>query len=158
MPVAALCCASESVEGSAAKIAPAPVAAYVPFVKTGGLLHVAGQLPIGSDGLVVGKVGDDLDVESGANAARLCAINLLAQVKAACVGNLDALQRVVKITGFVNAVPEFTDHPLVVNGASQLLLDALGDAGRHARSAIGAGSLPLGAAVEVDGVFVVDQP
>ena len=134
---------------------PAAVAAYVPFVRSGNMVYVSGQLPIGSGAPQIGKLGVDTDIETGAAAARLCAINLLAQIREACGGNLDGLDRVVKLTGFVNCAPDFKDHPRVVNGASELFLEVLGDAGRHARSAVGVSSLPFGAPVEVEGIFAV---
>lgn len=135
--------------------APAPAANYVPFVKSGNTLYVSGQISNGTDGLVTGKLGDDMSVQAGAAAARLCAISLLAQVKAACDGDIDGLVRVVKLTGFVNSTAEFTDQPKVINGASDFLVEALGDAGRHARSAVSAASLPLGVAVEIEGIFEI---
>ena len=135
---------------------PPPVAAYVPFVRFGNLVHVSGQLPIAPNLLMKGKLGDGVDVESGAAAAELCAVNLLAQVRAACEGDLDRLERVVKLTGFVNCIPDFMDHPKVIDGASELLSKVLGDAGRHARSAVGVSSLPFGALVEVEGIFAVN--
>lgn len=135
--------------------APAPAANYVPFVKSGNTLYVSGQISNGPDGLVTGKLGADMEVAEGASAARLCAISLLAQVKAACDGNLDGLVRVVKLTGFVNSTADFTDQPKVINGASDFLVEALGDAGRHARSAVSAASLPLGVAVEIEGIFEI---
>ena len=134
---------------------PKPVAAYVPFVRTGNSLHVSGQLPFGDDGLATGKLGDDVPVADGHAAARTCGINLLAQVRAACNGDLERLVQVVKLTWFVNSTPDFRDHPSVINGASEFFGNVLGDAGRHARSAIGVSSLPLGASVEVEGIFVV---
>lgn len=135
---------------------PPPVAAYVPFVRIGNLVHVSGQLPIAPNVLMKGKLGDDKGVEDGAAAAELCAVNLLAQVRAACEGDLDRLERVVKLTGFVNCTPDFTDHPKVINGASELLAQVMGDAGQHARSAVGVSSLPFGALVEVEGIFAVN--
>ncbi|MFD2741020.1 RidA family protein [Sulfitobacter aestuarii] len=136
--------------------APAPAANYVPFVKVGNLVHVSGQISSNSEGLITGKVGSDLDVTAGAAAARQCAISLLAQVAAACGGDIDKLVRVVKLTGFVNSGPDFTDQPKVINGASDFLVEALGDAGRHARSAVSAAALPLGVAVEIEGIFEVE--
>ena len=139
---------------------PAPAANYVPYVVAGDLVFVSGQIPMtaaGLETLIKGRVGHDLDIAAGAAAARLCAINLLAQVKAACGGDLDRLVRVVKLTGFVNAPPEFGDQPKVVNGASDLLVEVLGDKGRHSRSAVSAGGLPFGCAVEVEGIFQI-QP
>ena len=135
--------------------APAPAANYVPFVQVGDIIYVSGQISADKNGLITGKLGDSMSTEEGAVAARACAINLLAQVKAACAGDLDRLVRVVKLTGFVNSTADFTDQPKVVNGASDLLAEALGDAGKHSRSAVSASSLPLGVAVEVEGVFQV---
>ncbi|WP_138469746.1 RidA family protein [Poseidonocella sp. HB161398] len=136
--------------------AAAPAANYVPFVQVGDLLHVSGQLPKAEDGsLATGKLGDGLDTAEGAAAAKLCAIQLLAQVKAACGGDLDRLVRVVKLGAFVNSTPDFTQQPQVVNGASDFLVEVLGDAGRHARSAVSSPSLPLGVAVEIDGIFQI---
>ncbi|RKF12879.1 RidA family protein [Roseovarius spongiae] len=133
--------------------APAPAANYVPFVQSGNLLYVSGQISKGEDGLITGKLGADMDTEAGAAAARVCAIALLAQVKAACDGDLDRLKRVVRLTGFVNSTPDFTEQPQVINGASDLMAEALGDVGKHARAAVSAASLPLGVAVEIDGIF-----
>lgn len=133
--------------------APAPAANYVPFVQVGDIVYVSGQISQGPDGLITGKLGDTVSVEDGAAAARTCAISLLAQVKAACGGDLDRLVRAVKLTGFVNSTPDFTDQPKVINGASDFLVEALGDAGRHSRSAVSAGALPLGVAVEIEGIF-----
>jgi enamine deaminase RidA (YjgF/YER057c/UK114 family) len=134
----------------------APVANYVPFVIAGGLVFISGQVSMSADGLIKGRVGDDLDIEKGALAARACAINLLAQLNAACSGELDRVRRVVKLGAFVNCAPDFGDHPRVANGASDLMVAVFGDRGRHARAAVGAPSLPLGAAVEIDGVFEID--
>ena len=135
--------------------APVPVANYVPYVQVGDMLYVSGQISLGPDGPITGKLGDDMDAEAGAEAAKVCAINLLAQVKAACGGDLDRLVRVVKLGGFVNSTPDFTDQPKVINGASDLIGNALGDAGKHARAAVSSPSLPLGVAVEIDGVFQI---
>ena len=135
--------------------APAPAANYVPFVRTGDALYVSGQISTNDEGLITGKLGADMDLAAGAEAARRCAISLLSQVKAACEGDLDRLVRVVKLTGFVNSTPDFTDQPKVINGASDFLVEALGDAGRHARSAVSAASLPLGVAVEIEGIFEI---
>lgn len=133
-----------------------PVATYVPYVVTGSLVFVSGQVTVGPNGLeYVGQVGTDFSVEEGQAAARLCAINILAQLKEACGGDLDRVTRCVKLGGFVNAPSGFKDHPKVVNGASDLMVDVFGDAGRHARFAVGAGSLPLNVAVEVDAVFEI---
>lgn len=134
---------------------PAPAANYVPYVRSGNLLHVSGQISQDANGLIKGKLGAGLGVEDGAAAARRCALSLLAQVKAACGGDLGKLTRVVKLTGFVNSTADFTDQPKVINGASDLMVELLGEAGRHARSAVSAASLPLGVAVEIDGVFEV---
>ncbi len=135
---------------------PAPVASYVPTVKTGNLVFVSGQIPAAADGLkYIGIVGQDLSVEDGKAAARLCAINLLAQAKAACDGDLDRVTRCVKLSVFVNAVPGFTQHPEIANGASDLMVEVFGDAGKHARAAVGSGSLPRNVAVEVEAVFEI---
>ena len=135
----------------------APVANYVAYVVSGNLVFVSGQVTIGPDGIEYqGKVGDDISVDDAVKAARLCAINILSQVKAACGGDLERVRRCVKLGGFVNSTPEFTDHPKVINGASDLMVDALGDRGKHARFAVGAGSLPLNVAVEVDAVFEIE--
>lgn len=135
---------------------PAPVASYVPYVVTGNLVFISGQITLTPEGLkFVGKVGADLTLEDGKAAAKLCAINLLAQLKAACGGNLDRVRRCVKLGVFVNSTPDFAQHPEVGNGASDLVVAALGDAGKHSRAATGAGSLPRGVAVEVDGVFEI---
>ena len=123
--------------------APAPAANYVPFVQVGDIVYVSGQISADANGFIKGKLGDDMTTEEGAAAARACAINLLAQVKAACGGDLDRLVRVVKLTGFVNSTADYTDQPKVVNGASDLLAEALGDAGKHSRSAVSAASLPF---------------
>ncbi len=133
--------------------APAPAANYVPFVRVGNIVYVSGQISKDDD-LITGKLGDDMEVEAGAAAARVCAVNLLAQVKAACGGDIEKLVRVIKLTGFVNSTADFTAHPQVINGASDFLVEALGDAGCHARSAVGA-VLPLGVAVEIEGIFEV---
>ncbi len=133
--------------------APAPAANYVPWVISGDLVFVSGQIPQDENGLVTGRLGADMDVAGGQRAARLCALALLAQVKAACGGDLERLDRVVRLGGFVNCTPDFTEHPQVVNGASDLLGEVLGERGAHARAAVGAPSLPLGVAVEIEGVF-----
>ncbi|MEP3429639.1 MAG: RidA family protein [Roseibium sp.] len=135
--------------------ASAPAANYVPFVKTGNQLFVSGQIPM-VDGKIqhVGKLGDDFSVDEGKAAAKQCAINLLAQAKAA-TGDLDKVARLVKIVGFVNSTGDFTDQPVVINGASDFLVEAMGDRGRHARSAVSAASLPFGVAVEVEAIFEI---
>jgi len=135
--------------------APAPAANYVPFVVVGDIVYVSGQVATGPDGFLVGKLGDDMSTDEGAAAARSCAINLLAQVKAACGGDLDRLVRVVKLTGFVNSTADYGDQPKVVNGASDFLAEALGEVGRHSRSAVSAASLPFGVAVEIEGIFQI---
>ena len=135
--------------------APAPAANYVPFVVIGDTVYVSGQISSDETGLITGKLGDDMTTKDGAGAARRCAISLLAQVKAACGGDLDRLVRVIKLTGFVNSTADYTDQPKVVNGASDFLVEALGDAGRHSRSAVSAASLPLGVAVEIEGIFQI---
>lgn len=132
----------------------APVAAYVPVVIAGGLAHVSGQLPFIDGRLVTGRLGEDVSVEDGAAAARACGLMILAQLKAA-LGSLDRVERVVKLGAFVNSAGDFTDHPKVANGASELMADVFGDAGRHARAAVGVPALPLGAAVEVDAIIAV---
>jgi enamine deaminase RidA (YjgF/YER057c/UK114 family) len=127
-----------------------PVANYVPFVRAGSLIHISGQVSLDASGGVRGVVGEDVDFERAVAAARLCGINLLAQMKAACNGDLDRVVRVVKLCGFVQAGPEFFDIPKVLNGCSDLMVEAFGDAGRHARSAVGVYRLPMNFAVEVD--------
>jgi enamine deaminase RidA (YjgF/YER057c/UK114 family) len=133
----------------------APVANYVPFVVHGDVVHVSGQISRGPQGVVRGRLGADLDLAAGQAAARLCAMNLIAHMQAACGGDLDRVARVLKLGGFVNAAPDFTDIPQVVNGCSDLMVDVFGDLGRHARSAVACPTLPLGAAVEVDCVFAM---
>ncbi|HXW42373.1 MAG TPA: RidA family protein [Xanthobacteraceae bacterium] len=134
----------------------APIANYVPYVRSGNLLHVSGQLCLDADGKLVakGRLGDGVTVEDGQQAARACAINLLAQVKAA-LGDLDKVTRVVRLGGFINSAPGFTDGPRVMNGASDLMVAAFGDNGKHARSTVGVAALPADAAVEVEGLFEV---
>lgn len=133
----------------------APVANYVPYVIEGKTLYISGQVSMGPAGLVKGKLGADLSVEDGAAAARLCAINLVAQMRAA-LGDLDRVRRIVKLGAFVNCTPDFTDQPKVTNGASDLIVQIFGESGRHARSAVGAPSLPLGSAVEIDAIIAFD--
>ena len=135
--------------------APAPAANYVPFVRAGDLVFVSGQISQGPDGLIKGRLGADMDVAAGAAAARRCGMSLLAQARAACGGDLDRVVRVVKLTGFVNSTGDFTDQPKVINGCSDLMVEVLGDAGRHSRAAVSAPSLPLGVAVEIEAVFQV---
>ena len=131
-----------------------PVANYVPFVITGNLLFISGQVSITPDGLIKGRLGEDMTLEQGQQAARICGINLIAQMKSA-LGDLERVTRIVKLGGFVNAAHDFVDIPKVVNGASDLMVLAFGDAGRHARSAVGVYRLPLNFAVEVDAVVEV---
>ncbi len=133
--------------------AAAPVANYVGYVRSGNLVFVSGQVPL-VDGAFKfqGKVGAEFSVEEGQEAARICAINIIAQLKAACGGDLDRVRRIVKLGGFVNSTPEFTDQPKVINGASDLMVAVFGDAGKHTRAAVSAGALPLGVAVEVDAI------
>lgn len=132
----------------------APVAAYVPVVVAGGLAHVSGQLPFVDGKLVTGRLGEDVSVERGTAAARACGLMVLAQLKAA-LGSLSRVERVVKLGAFVSSTADFTDQPKVANGASELMAAVFGDAGRHARSAVGVPVLPLGAAVEVDCIVAV---
>lgn len=134
--------------------APAPAANYVPFVQSGHQLFVSGQISMGPDGLIKGRLGADMDAEAGAAAARRCGLALIAQAKAA-LGDLDRIARVVKLVGFVNSTADFTDQPKVVNGCSDLMVEVFGDAGRHARSAVSAASLPLGVPVEIEAIFEV---
>ncbi len=132
--------------------APAPAANYVPYVQSGNLLFVSGQISAGPDGLIRGRLGEDMDVAAGAAAARACGLALLAQARAAA-GSLDRIARVVKLTGFVASTPEFTDQPEVINGCSDLMVEVFGDRGRHARAAVSAAALPRGVAVEIEAVF-----
>jgi enamine deaminase RidA (YjgF/YER057c/UK114 family) len=134
-----------------------PVANYVGWVRTGNLVFTAGQVTL-KDGKIAyqGKVGRDYTTEEAAMAARICAINVIAQLSEACEGNLDRVRRIVKVVGFVNGVPEFNEHPKVINGASDLFVEVFGDRGKHARSAVGAGSLPLDVAVEVEAVAEIE--
>jgi enamine deaminase RidA (YjgF/YER057c/UK114 family) len=134
--------------------AAAPVATYVPAVEAGGLLHVSGQLPFRDGKVVTGRLGDDLDVAAGQDAAKLCALMVVAQVKAA-LGDLSRMARVVKLGVFVNSTAGFGDQPEVANGASDLMVALFGDAGKHARAAVGVAALPRNAAVEVDAVIAV---
>lgn len=132
----------------------APVANYVPYVMSGKTLYISGQLPVGLDGqMVKGQLGRDATLEQGQDAARLCAVNILAQANAALEGDLSRIARCVKLGGFVASSSDFFDHPKVINSASDLIVGALGDAGRHARFAVGVAALPFGAAVEIDAIF-----
>jgi enamine deaminase RidA (YjgF/YER057c/UK114 family) len=132
----------------------APVAAYVPVVVAGGLAHVSGQLPFVSGKLVTGRLGEDVSLEAGVQAAQACGLMILAQLKAA-LGSLSRIERVVKLGAFVNSAADFTDQPEVANGASELMGNVFGEAGRHARSAVGVPVLPLGAAVEIDAIVAL---
>ncbi len=137
--------------------APTPAANYVPYAVTGNTVVVSGQLPMqGGEMKSLGHLGDDVSIEQGYEAARLCAINLIAQVKAACGGDLNRVRRVVRLGGFVSSTPAFTDHPKVINGASDLMAEVFGDAGKHARAAVGVAALPFGVSVEVEGLFEID--
>lgn len=133
-------------------IAPPPAANYLPFTKCNNMLFISGQISKGEGGDYIGKIGDDLNTEQGIAAAKLCAINILAQAKQA-LGDLDKIKQILKIQGFVNSTPDFQQHPLVVNGASDFFVEVLGDKGKHARAAIGMASLPLGVAVEIDAII-----
>ncbi len=135
--------------------AAAPVAGYVPAVEAGGLLHLSGQLPFRDGKIVTGRLGEDLSLDEGRAAAELCGLMVVAQVKAALGGDLARVERVVKLGVFVNSTPAFTDQPKVANGASELMQALFGEAGRHARSAVGVAALPLGAAVEVDAIVQI---
>ncbi len=136
-------------------VAAAPVANYVPAVAAGGMLHISGQIPFDESGaLILGRLGDTMDTDGGVAAAKRCAIGLIAQMQAA-LGSLDRVQRIVKLGVFVASTPDFTDQPKVANGASDLMVAVFGDAGRHARSAVGVASLPRGVAVEIDAVVAI---
>jgi len=134
-----------------------PVANYVGYVITGNLVFISGQITFGTDGdlMYQGIVGDSISIEEAQKAARLCGINILAQLKSACEGDLDRVVRCVKLGGFVNAVPGFENHPMVINGTSDLMVEVFGDKGKHARFAMGAGGLPVNVSVEVDAVFEI---
>ncbi len=133
-----------------------PAANYVPTVQSGNLVYVAGQIPLeAGQTRFVGKLGRDISLEDGQKSARLCALNVLAHLKAACGGDLDRVKRCVRVGGFVNSMPEFVDQPQVVNGASDLIVQVFGDAGKHARAAVGVASLPRGVSVEVDAIFEI---
>lgn len=135
--------------------APAPAANYVPWARSGNLVHISGQISQNSEGLITGKLGADMTIEAGANAARACALSLLSQMKAATHGDLERVVRLIKLVGFVNSTPDFIDQPKVINGASDMLVAVLGDAGRHARSAVSAASLPFGVAVEIEAIVEI---
>lgn len=134
--------------------AAAPVASYVPAVEAGGLLHVSGQLPFKDGAVMIGRLGDGVDLEYGQEAARACGLMLVAQIKAA-LGDLSRVKRIVKLGVFINSHADFTDQPKVANGASDLMVALFGDAGKHARAAVGVPALPLGAAVEVDAIVEI---
>ena len=136
--------------------APAPVGDYVAYKRTGNLVFVSGQVSFGENGLLIkGKVGTDLTLEQGQEAAKSCALNILSQIKAACNGDLNKVKSCIKLTGFVNSKDDFTDQPKVINGASELIANILEENGKHARAAVSVNSLPLGAAVEVEAIFEV---
>lgn len=136
--------------------APVPAANYIPWVRTGNLVYIAGQVPMkNGEFLWVGKVGEDFDVDEAKAAARYVGLNVLSQLKTALDGDLDRVVRTVKLNGFVNCTTDFVHQPHVINGASELMIEIFGDAGRHARSAVGVAQLPFGVAVEIDGVFEV---
>ncbi|MCH7806813.1 MAG: RidA family protein [Proteobacteria bacterium] len=132
-----------------------PVASYLPFVRTGNLISISGQVSLSAGQAFKGRVPDQVSLEDAILAARLCGINILAQLSAALDGDLDRVVRIVKLGGFVNCTPDFTDHPRVINGASDLMAEVFGEAGKHSRAAVGASSLPLGVTVEVDALVEV---
>ncbi len=137
--------------------AAAPVANYVGHVVSGNMVFVSGQVTLeNGDFKFVGKLGDSISLDEGYQAARLCAINIIAQLKAACGGDLDRVKRIVRLGGFVNSTPDFTGQPKVINGASDLMVEVFGDKGRHSRAAVSAGSLPAGVAVEVDCIAEIE--
>ena len=136
--------------------APPPAANYIPFVKIDKLVFISGQVSQNEDGFIKGVLGKDLDIEQGYSAARQCGISLLAQLKNAANGDLNKVTKVVKLGGFVNSALDFTEQPSVINGASDLFVELFGEKGRHARTAVGA-NLPLGVAVEIDGIFEVES-
>lgn len=140
--------------GLALPAAAAPVAAYVATVEAGGLLHISGQLPFRDGAVMTGRLGHDRDLAYGTEAAQRCALMLVAQMKTA-LGGLHRVERIVKLGVFINSTPDFTDQPKVANGASELMVALFGDAGKHARSAVGVPVLPLGAAVEIDAIVKV---
>lgn len=153
---------SGKIEGRLAELgitlpdAPAPAANYVPYVISGNLVYVSGQISVGPDGLIKGLLGDTMAVEDGVAAARVCGLNLLAQVRAACGGDLDRVTRVVRLGGFVASTPDFFDQPVIINGASDLMAEVFEDfGGKHARAAVGVSALPLGVAVEIEGLFEI---
>ena len=135
---------------------PKPVANYVPWVRTGNYIYISGQIPTVPKGAIVGVVGDKLKPQQAAKAAQICALNVIAVLKSALDGDLDRVKRCVKLTGYINAVPGFGQHPEVMNAASDVMVKVFGEAGKHARSAVGAGTLPRGVPVEIDAVFEVE--
>lgn len=134
-----------------------PVANYISYNFSGNQVHISGQLPKLGDDMIIGKVGDNLTKEDGIKAAELCMLNIISQLNSACEGNLDKVKRAIKINVFVNSSNDFTDHPIVANGASDLLVNVFGEKGKHARSAVGVSSLPRGVAVEIDAIFEIDR-
>ncbi len=138
--------------------APAPVGAYVAYKKTGNLIFISGQVSFGTDGkLIKGKIGSELTLEQGKEAAKACAVNILSQIKAACDGELSKVKKCIKLTGFVNSKDNFIDQPKVINGASEIISNIFEDGGKHARAAVSVNSLPLGAAVEIEAIFEVNS-
>jgi enamine deaminase RidA (YjgF/YER057c/UK114 family) len=135
----------------------APVATYVPVTRVGNIVYVSGQISMGENGVVTGRLGENMNVVQGGNAAELAAINMLSQVVHTAGVDLEKLKKVVKLTVFVASAPDFTEQHLVANGVSNLLVGVLGDKGKHARSAVGVAALPFGAAVEVEGIFEVEE-
>ena len=137
-------------------VAPDPVGAYVAYKKVSNMLFISGQLPIGSDGkMIKGKIGEELSLEDGQKASKLCVLNILAQAKKAMDGDLDKIKNCIKITGFVNSSNDFKDQPKVINPASETLSEVFGTKGKHARAAVSVNSLPLGVAVEIDAIFEI---
>ncbi|GJL85834.1 MAG: hypothetical protein DHS20C02_16090 [Micavibrio sp.] len=136
---------------------PTAYASYVPFVTVGNTVFIAGQIPfLNGEQMHLGRLGEDLTIEQGVEAAQACALNIMAQANASVDGDWSKVKRCVKLGGFVNCIPDFNDHPKVINGASDLIVAAMGDAGKHARFAVGAPSLPLGVAVEIDAIFEIE--
>lgn len=136
--------------------APAPAANYVPFVRTNNLVFISGQISSDENGLIIGKLGENMEINEGYSAARACGLALISQLEQACDSNLNKLLQVIKLTGFVNSTLEFNQHPLVINGSSDLMVEVFGNRGKHARAAVGSSSLPLGVAVEVEGIFEIE--
>ena len=137
--------------------APNPVGSYVAYQKSGNLIFISGQISLRANGeLIKGKIGQNLTLEQGQEAAQVCAINILSQIKAACNGDLSKVKRCIKITGFINSTDDFTDQPKVINSASDLLVKIFEEKGKHSRAAVSANSLPLGAAVEIEAIFEIN--